>query len=151
MRLHGSHYGWLHRIPRALGSRIVTSLQNASPGLYYNTMVQSHSSRIQVWSSRPHHAEHDGLSTHQYKYGIISVRDFCDDLLNWSCLYASGRLHKPVSSRYTGVLALSLSLQVRVLNQITNQDVAFALQANLRSLVRTRPVWSSHCRDLGPP
>lgn len=31
------------------------------------------------------------------KFGVLSLRDFEDDLLNWSFFSCAGRLHKPVS------------------------------------------------------
>ena len=30
------------------------------------------------------------------KYGVIGTADLVDDLRNWTALFASGRMHKPV-------------------------------------------------------
>ncbi|RLN72492.1 hypothetical protein BBJ28_00004553 [Nothophytophthora sp. Chile5] len=37
------------------------------------------------------------LGTRFIKYGVVSTKALCDDLLNWKTLYLSGRMHKPVS------------------------------------------------------
>ncbi len=34
-----------------------------------------------------------------FKYGVVSLDDLCDDLTEWTSLYVSGRMHKPVSAR----------------------------------------------------
>jgi translocator assembly and maintenance protein 41 len=55
------------------------------------------------------------------KYGVISVDQLIDDLNHWRFLYISGRLHKPV----------------RILTMSNDQQLALALQANLRHAVAT--------------
>jgi translocator assembly and maintenance protein 41 len=74
LRQHPHHYSGV----KHLGSKILSLLQqHIGAGIYYNTHVR--------------------LNGHLIKYGVIAIDDLCDDLNNWTHLYAAGRLHKPVS------------------------------------------------------
>ncbi|WFC99225.1 Mitochondrial translocator assembly and maintenance protein 41 [Malassezia yamatoensis] len=55
------------------------------------------------------------------KYGVVSIDDLCQDLLQWDTLYLSGRLQKPVATLFDS----------------TDGRVAIAEQANLSSALRT--------------
>lgn len=67
------HYSFL----RLLGPDFVANIQcNYGSSVYFNTLVEFEGRLI--------------------KYGVLSVEAFLDDLNNWSTLYISGRLHKPV-------------------------------------------------------
>ena len=69
-----SHYS---AVAQVFGPKLITSLQDDfGANMYFNTLVP--------WNGRI------------IKYGVISKRFFIDDLVNWTSLYASGRLHKPV-------------------------------------------------------
>nr|CCA21334.1 MMP37like protein putative [Albugo laibachii Nc14] len=75
-----SHYSFL----KYFGAQAIVNIQrNHGATVYYNTLVDL-KVRSQTDRSRV------------IKYGVISCDDLCNDLRNWTCLYLSGRLHKPV-------------------------------------------------------
>lgn len=69
---HPDHYSFLG----SFGSELVTRVQNAGPGVYFNPYVKIGDSTV--------------------KYGVVSVEKCLSDLLNWDSLYLAGRLQKPV-------------------------------------------------------
>lgn len=70
---HSSHYS----IVKHLGPKQIANLQcNYGANVYFNTLVEFEGRLI--------------------KYGVISMNDLLDDLQDWTTLYISGRLHKPV-------------------------------------------------------
>ena len=69
-----THYSFVRHLPRSFLLR----LQRSAAGLYYNPFVTLHG-----WES-------------MVKYGVISAADLRRDLEEWSTLYVSGRMHKPV-------------------------------------------------------
>ena len=58
------------------GSEIVTNFNKRAAGLFFNPFVETDLGVL--------------------KYGVISTERAVDDLENWTSLYLSGRLHKPV-------------------------------------------------------
>ncbi|OWY94854.1 Mitochondrial matrix protein, partial [Phytophthora megakarya] len=82
------HYSVL----KYLGAANVAAFQeNFGAGVYYNTLVPL-TGKL--------------LGTRLIKYGVVSSKTLCDDLLAWKTLYLSGRMHKPVS-----ILATSEDIQ----------------------------------------
>lgn len=70
---HPAHYSFI----KHLGPSFIANLQcSYGAHVYFNTLVEFEGRMI--------------------KYGVISVSDFLHDLRDWSTLYISGRLHKPV-------------------------------------------------------
>lgn len=67
-----------------LGPAAICSIQESSFGarIYYNALVPWKNGRM-------------------IKYGVISVQDLLDDLREWTNLYVSGRLQKPVKVIYS--------------------------------------------------
>lgn len=68
------------------------------------------------------------------KYGVIEEADLVRDLHEWSTLYVSGRMHKPVRAGVAPVASgarVTLLAQVRVL-QSESADVRHAAHLNLR-------------------
>ncbi|KAI8449343.1 mitochondrial matrix Mmp37-domain-containing protein [Phakopsora pachyrhizi] len=68
------HYSLL---ARSIGSSSISWLQQTAPGagLWFN--IENRVNRKII------------------KYGVISIDELCDDLLDWKTLYISGRMHKP--------------------------------------------------------
>lgn len=82
------HYSFL----KLFGAANVAAFQeNFGAGVYYNTLVPL-SGKL--------------LGTRLVKYGVVSTKTLCEDLLTWKTLYLSGRMHKPVS-----ILASSEEIQ----------------------------------------
>lgn len=75
VRTNPAHYSVF---ARRMSTSSLHKLQKAAAGVYYNPFV-----KLEGW---------DGL----VKYGVISVADLKRDLEEWSTLYVSGRMHKPV-------------------------------------------------------
>lgn len=69
---HPEHYSGL----AWLGAPAVTAVQQCGAGLYYNPFARVRGRLI--------------------KYGVISREHLAQDLRQWSSLYVSGRMHKPV-------------------------------------------------------
>eukprot|EP00088_Acartia_fossae_P033415 TRINITY_DN3420_c0_g1_i10.p1 TRINITY_DN3420_c0_g1~~TRINITY_DN3420_c0_g1_i10.p1 ORF type:complete len:376 (+),score=11.87 TRINITY_DN3420_c0_g1_i10:56-1183(+) len=75
LELNPHHYPTTIRL---LGPKFISYLQtNFGAKIYFNTLIPFE----------------DGL----IKYGVISTSDLMADLENWTTLYVSGRLHKPVN------------------------------------------------------
>ena len=73
MKLNKKDYSYLMRFG---GSEIVTNFNKRAAGLFFNPFVETDLGVL--------------------KYGVISTERAVDDLENWTSLYLSGRLHKPV-------------------------------------------------------
>ena len=98
LAIHSNHYSFL----KYLGAGKVAAIQERLGAfIYFNTLVPFHDRTI--------------------KYGVISQRDFINDLMDWETLYVSGRLHKPVD----------------VVHRRMNGQLQTAMQANLQSAVHT--------------
>lgn len=74
MAQHPKHYSMLSRL---LGSIGIGLVQKRGAKIWYNPYIK--------------------LEDELVKYGIISVDDLCNDLLDWETMYVSGRMHKPVA------------------------------------------------------
>lgn len=79
------HYSWL----RLLGSEAIASIENLGAGVYFNPFVKMHFSRSKQLPGEGKDFE--------IKYGVTSVDNLIDDLTNWSSMYLSGRMQKPVA------------------------------------------------------
>lgn len=85
-----------------LGSNLITKYQEQfAARIYFNTLVPIDEEGIMI------------------KYGIISTKALCEDLLDWRDLYVAGRLHKPVE----------------IIKPPTNIKINNAIDMNLKSAV----------------
>ena len=97
IRSHPEHYSAIRHLPSSLLLRI----QRGGAGIFYNPFVT-----LPGWDA-------------PVKYGVISAASLKRDLEEWSTLYVSGRMHKPVC-----VLDIS-------------QELSTASDRNLTSALRT--------------
>ncbi|KAK0446705.1 mitochondrial matrix Mmp37-domain-containing protein [Armillaria borealis] len=85
---HPSHFHSInmHQFPshyplsaRMLGSDYVSTVQSSGgAGVWFNAYVPMPNQGVTI------------------KYGVTTVDNLCDDLLNWRTLYLAGRMHKPL-------------------------------------------------------
>ncbi|KAJ3554574.1 hypothetical protein NP233_g12392 [Leucocoprinus birnbaumii] len=73
MQQYPAHYP-LHA--RVFGSSYIAKVEDLGPGVWFNAFVPMNGVVI--------------------KYGVTSVDNLCNDLLNWRTLYLAGRMHKPL-------------------------------------------------------
>ena len=123
-----SHYG---AIPRLLGGEFVSKVQRTSAQIYYNTLVPIPEEFAEDLSKNSKYMHGKQLM----KYGVIGRSDFLDDLLNWTNLYVSGRLHKPVAV-LTDIEESSGSGASSDVN-IERQLTLHVMQRNLRTALST--------------
>ncbi|WFD34037.1 tetrahydrofolate synthase [Malassezia cuniculi] len=97
LALHPHHYPWIVRI---LGSWGINKIQHLGGGLWYNPYVSAGDRMV--------------------KYGVTSLDNLCNDLIDWDTLYIAGRLHKPVAK----------------LVDTTDGRASLAMQVNLTSAIR---------------
>ena len=98
---------------RLLGGEFVSKVQQTSAQIYYNTLVPIPEDFAEDLSKNSKYKHGKQLM----KYGVIGRSDFLDDLLNWTNLYVSGRLHKPIAV-LTDIeeAPVLLTLPIRTLN-----------------------------------
>lgn len=101
IQLNPSHYSFM----RHLGSNCVAKIQEGyGAKVYCNTLIP---------------IKDDSNNNLLIKYGVISTKDFIEDLLDWRDLYVSGRLQKPVE----------------IIREPNSSKVQNALQLNLKSAI----------------
>lgn len=99
LRRNPIHYS----TPFPMKANCISKVQHTGAGLWYNTYVPMN---LKNFPNR------------LMKYGVISLSDLLADLTDWTSLYSSGRLHKPVRT------------------VVQNEKVEKALESNRRNAVR---------------
>lgn len=89
MKLNKKDYSYLMRFG---GSEIVTNFNKRAAGLFFNPFVETDLGVL--------------------KYGVISTERAVDDLENWTSLYLSGRLHKPVKVKIAYIFEIGYILKL---------------------------------------
>ena len=133
LRRNRAHYS--HPWP-ALGASAIAAVQEGyGAGLWYNTLVPLPSKHMSRYKT--------------LKYGVISAAQLIDDLTSWRCLYAAGRLQKPVlvlGVSHDGILEqrfdsggenIYVSDVASQKKTSTQARVFSAMQENLRNALRS--------------
>lgn len=105
---NSSDYSFL----KYFGSTTINYISELGAGIYFNPFVDLNINKTPL----------------ELKYGITSTENLIDDLTNWSTMYLSGRLHKPVA-------IIKNSAQLLFLNQY---NLANAVKLSLLLLNKTQ-------------
>ena len=79
------HYSWI----RMLGSEAISKIGSWGAGVYFNPFVKMNFQKSENLRGQS--------SDFELKYGVTSVDNLIDDLTNWSTMYLSGRMQKPLA------------------------------------------------------
>lgn len=82
LKQYPEHYSSI----KHLGAGFISTIQDLGAGVYFNPFVKMNLNN----------KEGDSLNQ-ELKYGVTSIDNLVDDLINWRTMYVSGRLHKPVA------------------------------------------------------
>lgn len=87
LNLHqfSKHYSWI----RMLGSETISKIGSWGAGVYFNPFVKMNFQKSRNLT--------DHSLNFELKYGVTSVDNLIDDLTNWSTMYLSGRMQKPLA------------------------------------------------------
>eukprot|EP00906_Rhabdomonas_costata_P031300 RCo044208 len=112
LQRHSGHYSML----RHFGPGAIATVQSWGGGMYFNPDVT--------------------IEGKTYKYGVISVVDFLEDLNRWPYIYVCGRLQKPV-------------LLLQYPSDVKGVPISRAMRRNLRNalavaLLRLPPFFEEH-------
>lgn len=105
---NNSDYSFL----KYFGSKTINYVGELGAGIYFNPFIDLNINKTPL----------------ELKYGITSTDNLIDDLTNWSTMYLSGRLHKPVA-------IIENSAQLLFLNQY---NLANAVKLSLLLLNKTQ-------------
>ncbi|ODV87127.1 hypothetical protein CANARDRAFT_26552 [[Candida] arabinofermentans NRRL YB-2248] len=114
-----NHYSNL----KYFGSNIISKIGDLGAGVYFNPFVKMN---IQ---------DYDPF---ELKYGVTSIDNLMNDLINWDTMYLSGRLHKPVAiirnspnisllNQYNLVNTIKLSILLLDLDEITESQLYYKI------------------------
>uniref|UniRef100_A0A0A9W1X3 Phosphatidate cytidylyltransferase, mitochondrial n=3 Tax=Lygus hesperus TaxID=30085 RepID=A0A0A9W1X3_LYGHE len=104
LQMNPSHYSGV----KHLGPRFISVFQEKVPcRVYFNTLVQL--------------PEEDVV----FKYGVVHMNDFVNDMLDWDYIYLAGRMHKPVK------LLTPVKRDFQILDMALRQNLLSALHIGL--------------------
>ena len=131
------------RLFRWLGPEAIARVQEWGGGVWFVTDVDVKLDNLNLpatasgsSTSTSTTSEMEGSETVPIKYGIISTDALCTDLLDWTTLYVSGRLHKPVR-----IVKGAADRRVLVAAQVSRCATRIFHHRDMRLIVLTPCYW----------
>jgi translocator assembly and maintenance protein 41 len=135
------------RLFRWLGPEAIARVQEWGGGVWFVTDVDVKLDNLNLSASTPegdapsstsssNTSETEQSETVRIKYGIISTDALCTDLLDWTTLYVSGRLHKPVR-----IVKGAADRRVLVAAQVSTCAMRVSHHKDMRLIVLTPCYW----------